>query len=129
VVATLPVPGDSSQIYAYLNLGDTYAKQKQYPLAIDNYQQVVNLDLRNIPAYYSMDIIYREQGKKEQAEKAYKKVNEITPNTTAQAETYFKLGQNYMAANDELATKCFQKSAQLGNKRAQEGLKEIGKTW
>lgn len=74
----LVIDQDPKEIKAFLELGYFY-QQLNNPLAINYYQNALNVDPNNVEIRYNLGKMYQDMGKTEEAEQEYKTVIEIDP--------------------------------------------------
>jgi len=114
---------------AYRNMGVAYQNKGNYEKAIECYQKVLEINPDDANAYYSMGLTYTEKENYEKAIDCFHKVIEINPEY---ANAYYSMGIAYRDGEtyreDEKYGnffKCIKKAAQLGDKDAQEFLKDF----
>jgi uncharacterized protein (TIGR02145 family) len=111
----------------YYNMGNSYDEFGNYNQAITCYQKAIAINPNDDKGYYNMGLSYNKLGNHNQAITCYQKAIAINPNF---AEAYFNMAISYAKLdNHNQATTCFQKAARLGDKNAQNALKEQGLSW
>ena len=69
-------PADS---YAWVNLGISHCRLKEYHRAVDAFTQALKLDARNPDALYGLGLCYHHMGKYDRAIQQYRKLRLIDP--------------------------------------------------
>ena len=122
------IPSSPQTAEEWLQRGSIAHENEQYDEAIKYYKKAIELNPNYMEAYLVLGTAYYE-GKKDydEAIKCFNKAVELDPNL---AETYVLLAAVYLEqVNGEKVMECVKKAASLGNKEAQEFLREFGFTW
>ncbi|GCL45797.1 tetratricopeptide repeat protein [Microcystis aeruginosa] len=77
----------------YVNRGTLYRRQQKYKLALDDYNQAIELNRNFAMAYYNRGILYQDLGKYDLALSDYSKAIDINPNF---ADAYLGRGVLYI---------------------------------
>lgn len=118
-------PQDAS---TYINLAGVYFNKTDYDKAIQSYEKAIELNPQFSKfVYNSLGNSYHKKGNLDKAIQLYKKSIELNPQLT---DAYYNLGTAYKdKGNSEEAILFFQKAAKLGDKDAQQLLKDHGYSW
>ena len=66
----------------YHNRGTAYYARKQYEFAVEDFKKAIDLDGNMVDAYYSLGMVLKAIGRKEEAAAAFQKVVDlVTPDT------------------------------------------------
>lgn len=96
-----------------LQLGNLYAKKKQWRQAIVFYRQVIELEPNSTLAYRRLAQIYRQLGKQELFADMLYEILRLKPES-ASAQKYFVLGNLFLTNNKATkAISCYQKAVDL----------------
>jgi superkiller protein 3 len=97
----------SKDAWAYNNMGNAYAKLKNYNEAIRYYQKAITVDPNHTAAYYNRGIAYNNLKNYTEAIRYFQKAIDIDPNY---AKAYNSMGNAYnKLKNDTEAIRCYQK--------------------
>jgi len=111
---------------AFYNMGNAYVKENNYNKAIESYQKAIEINPDFADAYHNIGFVYNDKGNYDKAIECYQKAIEINPDY---AKAYFSMGIAYHDGNIGKAFQLYEKAAILGNKEAQDYLRENGISW
>jgi tetratricopeptide (TPR) repeat protein len=90
-------PGDTSPANtaaAWNDLGNSFASQKRYDMAIDAYNRAIALEPNFARAYFSRGVALAALGRHEQALESYDRALELDPSLSAVMESYREVSEN-----------------------------------
>ena len=113
---------------AFSKLASLYHDQGKYKQSESNYLKAIELEPKFALNYNFLGLMYFDQGRYDEAESNYLKAIELDPKD---AYVYYDLGSLYNERDNDTKKrlKYYKKAAQLGNKSAQDWLKDNGYTW
>jgi len=112
---------------AWNNMGNAYQHQGNYTDAIQCFNNALNINSKHVAARINMGLAYYNQKKYTEAIQCYKQAVNVDSNNNL---AWYNMGVCYVDQNNRSeALKCYTKAAQLGNKKAQELLTNIGHKW
>ena len=115
----------SSKDRQYLEMGMAAAKEQNWQLASQYYQQAIKLNPLNWSAYHQLGEVFQAQQQWSQATKCYQQTIAINPESSG---SYYSLGKIQVKLGQwQSALKCFQKAAKVepNNADIQHNLGEV----
>ena len=115
----------SSKERQYLEMGVAAAKEQNWQLALQYYQQAIKLNPLSWSAYHQLGEVLEKQQQWSQATKCYQQAIAINPESSW---SYYNLGQIQVRLEQwQSALKCFQKAAKIepNNAEIQHNLGEV----
>ena len=110
----------------YFQEGNTSLKQRDYQMAIWNYQKAINLDSDSPNFHYNLGLVYFEIGNYSESIESFKRVENLVPNQT---DTYYNLALAYYKMSDSRKADIYYNHYQdmLSLRKAQERLEKVKK--
>ncbi len=114
-----------SAIY-YFEEGNSALKQRDYQIAIWNFQKAINLDSESPSFHYNLGLVYFEIGNYNESIESFKRVKSLVPNQT---DTYYNLALAHYKMSDSRMADIYYNRYQdmLSLRKAQERLKKVKK--
>lgn len=118
---------DPNNAGVYYNMGNDYGRRSDYYLALNSYLKAIEINPDYAEAYYGIGITYSNTGKYDKAIENFQKATVINP---GHIDSFVELGRAYMEKGEyDKSDNCIKKAAALGDRSAQEFLKEQGISW
>ena len=110
----------------YFEEGNLALKQRDYHMAIWNYQKAINLDSESPNFHYNLGLVYFEIGNYSESIESFKRVENLAPNQT---DIYYNMAlAHYKMSNSRMADKYYNRYQDLLSlRKAQERLEEVKK--
>ncbi|MDP1675326.1 MAG: tetratricopeptide repeat protein [Bacteroidota bacterium] len=118
---------NSENYLAYYNLGLAYYNSGKKDKAIKYYKKTIKINPTYSEAYCNLGVIYYDKDDYDEAIEYFSKAIELNPNNR---EAYYNMGLAYGAEGKiDLRVSVFKKAANLGDRDAQQWLKNNGYSW
>lgn len=101
------------------NMASYYIDNNQYQKANEIYKKILNIDKKNIDAYYFLAENYNILGQKDEAITCYKKVSKLEPDSEKGVDALYKIAEIYKSNLNYKLTKEYYKKVFM-NKNADE---------